>query len=120
MAGILGPNGAPILSAEKKQSHPVKDLISPPTVLLDTAYQQLLVALGECSTDQFFHTLKAATGIEVGLLVILLRDTLDFRGLVAQLPEDSTDPVIQALRKKLPQEANLISGIPGLFPPLSE
>ena len=120
MAGILGPNGSPVLSMEKRQTHPVKDLISPPTPMLDAAYQQLLAALGQCSDDQFFHALKSATGIEVGLLTVLLRDTLDLRGLIAQLPADSTDPVIQALREKLPVDLNLIRGFPGLVPPFSE
>lgn len=120
MAGILGPNGSPVLSTEKRQTHPVKDLISPPTALLDAAYQQLLTALGQYPDDQFFHALKSPAGIEVGLLTVLLRDTLDFRGLIAQLPADSTDPVIQALRGKLPADLNLIQGFSGIVPPLSE
>jgi hypothetical protein len=112
MAKILGPDGKPVLSKEAKKKHPVATVPSPPTQLLNDAYQQLLAALGGLDQDEFLAALRSPTGIEVGLLTILLRDTLNFRGLVAQLPQDSEDPVIRALIDLVPPGSTIVQSLP--------
>ena len=112
MAKILGPDGKLIISDEAKTKHPVATLPSPPTEFLDQAYRQLLTALTGVTPDAFVPTLRSITNIEVGLLTILIRDTLDFRGLVAQLPQDSEDPVIRALIDMVPPTSTIVQSLP--------